>query len=110
MTDDQAQELMERVRRRIPSAWSGDLHVRAAGELAADNGRPAGTPYVDISAGSKLGRMQAMISIGAYAANEPDDWFDCWRRERDEAGRLRWHLRVYDPKSEPQQPVVFADQ
>lgn len=107
MTPEQAQNLIDTVDRRIPRAWRGDLKIEDTGELDTANGYPQGTPFVEISARSKLARMQALISIGPYAANPPDEWFDGWERVRDGAGRLRWVFRVYKPTASQQQPDVF---
>lgn len=108
MTPRQAQELHDVVERRIPRVWRGDLIVEHVGELEEANGYPQGTPFVDISARTKLARMQALISIGPYAANQPDDWFDGWSRVHGATG-LRWTFRVYEPSAVPQQPAVFQD-
>jgi hypothetical protein len=108
MTEERAQQLTDNVERRIPRAWRGDLRVEQPGELAVSNGRPAGTPYVEISARTKLARMQAMISIGPFAANDPDEWFDCWRKSDGGSGGRRWLFCVYEPSEAPQQPDVFS--
>jgi hypothetical protein len=105
MTEEDREQLKAVVRRHVPRSWRGDIRVEDAGHLAEENGRPAGTAYVDISARSKLGRRQAMSSIGPFVENAPGEWLHSWDR-RDG----RFHFRVYQPSPEPVQPDVMDAQ
>lgn len=103
MTAAQANQMSHLVERHIPREWRGDLRVEHSGELARTNGRPAGTPYVRLSARTKLARVQAMISIGPFAQNAPAEWHDCWKRGADG----RWYIDVYCPSNAVQHGNIF---
>lgn len=102
MTEVELDKLQAVVARHIPRAWRGDIHVESIDRLQVANGRPAGTVFVRISSRSKLGKAQAMLSIGPYVGNEPDEWSNGWTRENG-----RWIFVAYEPSADPQKPSIL---
>ncbi|HEX3173528.1 MAG TPA: hypothetical protein VHQ43_04820 [Solirubrobacterales bacterium] len=107
MTQAEREELQAVVIRHIPREWRDDIRVDSVDCLTSDDSRPAGTPFARITARSKLGRAQAMLSIGPYVTNSPAEWSDGWQRAGD-----RWLFVAYEPSADPCQPTIIevADQ
>lgn len=95
-------KLKQDLTRRIPRQWRGDIKIDSVEQLASSNGRPAGTTVAIISSRSRLGREQAMLSLGPYLANETEDWSRTWKSRQG-----RWIFVGYEPSNEPQQPTIF---
>lgn len=97
MTADDQRHYTSIVEKRIPEAWRNDIKVDAVGD-ASEPGRHV---YVRISTRSKLGRAQAMMSIGPYVSNSPAEWSGGWQREAN-----RFLFVAFDPSVSPVQQTI----
>lgn len=101
MTDEDQRHFEGLVLKHVPRSWRTDIKVEGAGRLAETQERSKGTVYVKISTRSKLGRAQAMMSIGPYVANDPDEWSSGWSREDG-----KFTFCVYEPSAQPTQMTI----
>jgi hypothetical protein len=99
MTTEDKRHYESIVLKRIPMQWRGDIRVDEVGQVR-DGGR-AGDVYVRISTKSKLGRAQAMMSIGSYVSNDPGEWSNGWERDGG-----RFTFVAYEPSVSPRQQTL----